>query len=176
LRATLLACAVMYLRLLVLVWFLNPALLAMLWWKLCALASIGVALALFTAPDRDNGEGGALASLQNPFEIRPALLFAVVFTVLSVLTVLTKGAFGDSGLLALSAVVGVVDIDPYFLSVVDGGQLVQGALLASLFIAMMSNTVAKGVYFGSMVKGLRGGVAWRFGLWALLHLPLLLVG
>jgi uncharacterized membrane protein (DUF4010 family) len=175
LRATLLAGAVMYLRLLVLLWILNPALLPIFGWKLSALAAVGIALMFVTPPDRGKTGNETLGSLQNPFEIRPALIFAVVFVIVSVLMVLTRNAFGDSGILALSAVVGVVNIDPYFLSIVQGGQHVEGVLLSSLFIAMMSNTVARSLYFGWMAKGVRKETAWRYGLWALLHIPAILI-
>jgi hypothetical protein len=62
---------------------------------------------------------------QNPFEIRPALLFALLFALLSMITKWVTWNFGSSGLLILSAVVGVTDIDPYFLSFVRGPSSVQ---------------------------------------------------
>jgi uncharacterized membrane protein (DUF4010 family) len=175
LRATLLAGSVMYLRLLVLVWILSPALLPVFAWKLCSLAAVGIALMIATPVDRDHTGSGTLGSVSNPFEIRPAIIFAMVFVAISVVTVLTRTAFGDSGLLALSALVGVANIDPFFLSVVQAGQTVEGVLLTSLFIAMMSNTLARGIYFSWMAKDVRGASALRYGIWVLLHLPAILI-
>jgi uncharacterized membrane protein (DUF4010 family) len=56
----------------------------------------------------------------NPFEIRPAIGFALLFVILSVVTGFVKSTVGNSGLLAVSAIVGVSDIDPFILSLVQG--------------------------------------------------------
>ena len=175
LRAALLASSVMYLRILVLIWILNPALLVLLWWKLLFLFVAGIALSLFIRSSRANTGSDTLRSLQNPFEIRPALLFAVVFVVLTVVTALIRNSFGDSGLLVLSSVIGVVDVDPFVLSIVQGTLPASSVMLTAILLALMSNTLVKGVYFGSMAEGVRGATAWRYALWALLHLPVIVL-
>jgi hypothetical protein len=38
---------------------------------------------------------------------------------------------------------------------------------------MMSNTIAKGSYFAALSRERRRDTIWRYGLWALLHLPLM---
>jgi uncharacterized membrane protein (DUF4010 family) len=175
LQATLLASAVMYLRILVLIWILNPAFMPDLWWKLALLFAVGVALAVPVRPAHAAPSETPASTLQNPFEIRPAVVFASLFVVLSVATTLVKNAFGDAGLLTLSALVGVTDIDPFILSLIRGSAAVSRVIVTAILLAMMSNTIVKGVYFSMLVKPVRKATLWRFGLWAALHIPLALI-
>jgi uncharacterized membrane protein (DUF4010 family) len=175
LQGAMLASSVMYLRILVLIAVLNPLLLTALWWKLVLLSGIGVLLSFRYGAEAADGDGKNLPGLQNPFEITPALLFAALFVVLIVVTTVVKDALGNAGLLGLAAVVGVTDIDPFILSVVQTASVAVGTGVSAMIIAMLSNTLAKGIYFGFLVPGERRQTAWRFMLWALLHIPLVLL-
>jgi len=174
-QATILAGSVMYLRILVLIWFVNPAVVPKLWPQLVTLAAIGLLLAIRTKKDDGGVPKTFVRAPQNPFEIRPALLFAFLFVLLSVATVLIEQFYGSTGLVVLSALVGVTDIDPFILSLVNKPDSVQAMLVTVIIISMMSNTVMKGVYFGALARSVRFAVAWRFGLWALLHIPVILI-
>lgn len=176
LQATLLASSVMYFRILVFIWIINPAFLPPLWWKLLGLAAIGIAMAFFSKAAHANAEALTAPSLQNPFEIRPAMLFAVLYVMLSVATVLVKNTFGNTGVLLLSGFVGVTDITPFVLSLVHRGSApVETVLLSAIMVAMLSNTLVKGVYFGMLAKPVRREAFWKYGLWALLHAPFILL-
>lgn len=175
LQAAILASSVMYLRILVLVAFLNPLFVPVLWWRLVLLACAGFALSFRRGGNDVAGETKDLPGLQNPFEITPALLFAALYVVLIVVTMAVKNALGDAGLLGLAAIVGVTDIDPFILSVVRQESAAVGIIVPAMILAMMSNTVAKGVYFAFLVPGQRGQTAWRYIAWALIHIPLLLL-
>jgi hypothetical protein len=39
----------------------------------------------------------------------------------------------------------------------------------------MSNTVAKSIYFAVLVPGARREVFWRYAVWTVLHVPILLI-
>jgi uncharacterized membrane protein (DUF4010 family) len=175
LQAAILASSVMYLRILVLVAFLNPLFVPVLWWRLVLLACAGFALSFHRGGKDVAGETKDLPGLQNPFEITPALLFAALYVVLIVVTTAVKNALGDAGLLGLAAVVGVTDIDPFILSVVRQESAAVGIAVSAMILAMMSNTAAKGVYFAFLVPAQRGQTAWRYLLWAIIHIPLLLL-
>jgi uncharacterized membrane protein (DUF4010 family) len=175
LQASLLASSVMYLRILVLVQIINSAFMPHLWWKLILLAAIGVALSLRLPKQSGSAEAIAVTSLQNPFEIRPAMLFGGLFVILMVITVLVKNAFGDAGLLGLSAIVGVTDIGPFILSLVHSAAPVEAVTISAIIIAMMSNTLVKGVYFGLLAKPVRKEAFWKYGLWSFLHVPFILL-
>lgn len=169
LQATLLASSVMYLRILALVWLVGPAYGMALSWKLPLLSAIGVALALTVKTVSTRSE--SMDSLQNPFEIMPALVFAGFFALFSVASSLVRSLFGVSGLVVLALIVGAVDIDPFILSVSRASTL-DGTLLTAIVLAMLSNTVAKGIYFGTLATPVRRQAFVRYGAWAALHLPL----
>jgi len=174
LQASLLASSMMYIRILVLVLIINSAFLPALWWKLTLLFFIGVVLSFRLNPSNESGET-AIPTLHNPFEIRPSMVFAVMFVLLMVATKLIDERMGTAGFLTLSAVVGVTDIDPFILSVLHpSGTMVRYAATA-IIIALMSNTIAKSVYFAVLVPGARKETLIRYGIWATLHIPLLVM-
>jgi len=172
LQAALLASSVMYLRILVLVWIVHPEYGQALAWKLAILSVVGIVLAA-TVPSTKSPQDG-VGALQNPFEILPALGFAALFTLFSVATAVVKSFLGASGLVLLALVVGVVDIDPFILSAVRNAQ-VEKIVVAAILMAMLSNTVAKGIYFGTFAVPMRRQAFLRYFGWALLHIPLALI-
>jgi hypothetical protein len=92
---------------------------------------------------------------------------------LSVLTIVVRSKLGDSGILALSAIVGLTDITPFILSVVHGTDATARVLTSAIVLSLMSNTVAKGAYFFALGPSVRKETLWTYGIWALLHVPLL---
>ncbi|MDM7913835.1 MAG: MgtC/SapB family protein, partial [Candidatus Eisenbacteria bacterium] len=123
LQASMLASAVMYVRLLVIFAIVGPAFVRPLWWKLLAMAAVGLVLAstLRRPEGPEIREAEPVPHLINPFEVTPALLFAVLFVVLSVGTTLVRDFFGTAGVVTMAALVGLTDIDPFLLSIVGGG-------------------------------------------------------
>jgi uncharacterized membrane protein (DUF4010 family) len=109
--------------------------------------------------------------LQNPFELRPAIGFALLFVILSVITGFVKSTVGNSGLLGLASIIGVSDIDPFILSLVQGGDGTLHILTSAIILAMMSNTIAKAIYFGFLSPTTRKETAIKYSIFALLHIP-----
>jgi uncharacterized membrane protein (DUF4010 family) len=175
LQSTILASAIMYIRILVLIWFVQPKFVEYLWLRLVILMVIGLLLSIHKEQLPSSYKQARFKTLKNPFEIRPALVFASLFVLLSIASVLVEKFYGSSGLLTLAGITGVVDIDPFILSVVNQPELVKSLAVSAIIISMMSNTIVKGIYFGFLAKNVRRSVAWRFGLWALLHIPILLI-
>jgi uncharacterized membrane protein (DUF4010 family) len=176
LQASLLASSVMYLKILALIWILNPAYVPYLWWKLCALALIGMVMApRILTREAEVTDVTQVSTLQNPFEIRPAMIFAGLFVILSVVTLFIRTTFGSPGLLYLSAVIGFSDIIPFILSLVNNSTI-DPVFISAIMIATMSNTMVKGIYFGSQVpiQKLRKESFLRYGIWAALHIPFVL--
>jgi len=173
LQAALLASSVMYLRILVLIFIINPGFLPYLWYRLLLLSAAGTLISLQKRKKSINASG-ELPELQNPFELRPALGFALFFVALSVITTVVKTTIGNAGLLGLAAIVGVTDIDPFLLSIIQNpGDNVQIGAIAIL-IAMASNTIVKGIYFYSYTTTNRKQVVLRYSLLTLCHIPLIL--
>jgi len=92
-----------------------------------------------------------------------------------VVTSVVKSTLGNSGLIGLGAVVGVSDIDPFILSLARPGDTPFGVAVPAMLVAMMSNTIAKGAYSDFLVRGERKETAWRYLLWAAIHIPLVLM-
>ncbi len=174
-QATILASSVMYLRILVIIYFLNAALAFEIWWKLVILSCAGLILSVFNHDKNPETSSGSISTIQNPFEIRPAVIFAFLFVLLSIVTIWVKQFFGSSGLLALSAIVGVTDIDPFILSIISRQLPVENIISSAIIISMMSNTIVKGIYFGFLTKGLRKQVTIYFTIWVVIHIVLLFI-
>jgi uncharacterized membrane protein (DUF4010 family) len=175
LQASVLASSVMYIRILVLILVLNPAYLPAMWWRLTMLAFIGFALSFRAKSGEEGINESALPNLHNPFEIRPAVVFGLLFVLLTIATELLQQGMGSTGVLALSAVVGVTDIDPFILTLLNpsGGQ---GQIVArAIVVAMLSNVVAKGIYFAVLAPGVRRETAWKYAVLAVCHVPLLFI-
>ncbi len=84
---------------------------------------------------------------RNPLELSAAFLFAL-FMALMVVTRLVLGAFGKGGLLALAALMGVTDVDPFILGGAGAGAHRVELLLAAsaIVVAAASNNLVKGLY------------------------------
>jgi uncharacterized membrane protein (DUF4010 family) len=81
-------------------------------------------------------------------QLTTALIFAVVFLVVSLATAWVQSAFGQTGILTLAALVGASDIDPFVLSLAQGGApgISQSAVAAAVLIAASANNIAKAAY------------------------------
>jgi uncharacterized membrane protein (DUF4010 family) len=88
---------------------------------------------------------------------------------------MVKQFFGEGGLIGLSAVVGVTDIDPFILSIIGKQSLLANVVNSAIIISMMSNTLVKGIYFGFQARGLIKQVLLYFSLWAAVHAILIFI-
>lgn len=174
LQASLLASSVMYIRVLILIWILAPEMTEHFWLKLILLAGVGLALSFSVRTQPNHVMESRVESLHNPFEIKPALVFAAMFVLMSVITSLVTQFYGNAGMIALAFITGVTDIDPFILSLVEHVDKYHMLIVTAVIVAMMSNTIAKGLYFGTLAKTARIATAWRFALWAALHIPIIL--
>jgi uncharacterized membrane protein (DUF4010 family) len=117
---------------------------------LVVLCAIGAALAVYEwRRPRARSAKTSLAVLpKNPLQIPTAAIFAALIVVISVISAWVRGAFGEYGILALSAVVGATDIDPFVLNIAQGGVAGMSVawLCAAVLIAASSNNVAKAAY------------------------------
>ncbi|MEI7879787.1 MAG: DUF4010 domain-containing protein [bacterium] len=175
LQASLLASSVMYVRLLVLIAVFGGGFSLNLDWRMEALCLVGLLLALTVRKGTMAGNApGELTSIQNPVEIRVAVGFGLMFVLIKVGVALAKEYFGQAGVLGLGILSGVVDVDPFVLSLVQGtfsGRL----MLQALLLAVMVNTLAKGIYFTVLSRGSRFQPMWRYIVWAACHVPLMWV-
>jgi uncharacterized membrane protein (DUF4010 family) len=76
----------------------------------------------------------------NPLQISAALVFALLFVGTSALTTLAHAHLGKSGVLWLGAVLGVADVDPFILSLAQGGAQAVGFGTATMAIVLATST------------------------------------
>ena len=146
-----LATALMYPRVLVVIGVFNPKLALGLAPPLLVLALIGLLLAFWQyrragAPPRELPTEPE--AQRNPLELSAAALFALLFVVISVASSWVKSRFGETGIDVLAAIVGVTDIDPFVLSLAQGvaAPLSIAAAGAAVLIATASNNLLKAGY------------------------------
>lgn len=174
--AIVMATGMMYLRLLTIIGFLNTALFFRLMLPLLALGLIAIAGGYFIG--RMNQEGSLVETQQsisniNPLELGVALLFAVMFVGMTLITRFFVDDYGASGLNVLAFIIGFTDIDPFILSLINGQFAVsQNAILSAILFAAGSNNLFKGL----MAFSLGSKSAGRFSLGALVALAMLTFG
>jgi uncharacterized membrane protein (DUF4010 family) len=149
----LLAWAVMFLRVVVLVAVVNRALLPQVLAPFLAMAAVagGFAAVLYYrhgAKDGKAAKGGV--KVQNPFSLTQAAQFAAFFAVVLLAVKITQEHFPPSGLYAVAALAGLTDVDAITLSMSEFAQ--SGELrvaVAAIVIAAIANTLVKcGMAFG----------------------------
>ncbi len=144
------ASGVMYLRLVLLVAFFNGTLAARLAPAFGALA-VAASLAGWAVSRRSPGAAVTARPARparNPLELGAAILFAVVFVLVLVLTSLAREFLGRAGLYSLAAIMGVTDVDPFILGLAQSGPASTPVPIASaaIVIAAASNNVIKAIY------------------------------
>jgi uncharacterized membrane protein (DUF4010 family) len=146
------ATALMYFRLAIVIAIFNFDLARALARPLAALFLVALAAALLCrrATPTDPAPDAILAGPApgNPLELSAALLFAAVFVVVSLATSWARTRLGHEGVLFLAAIVGVTDIDPFVLSLAQGsGEGLRVAdLAAAVLVATSSNNLLKAAY------------------------------
>ena len=145
-----LATAVMYLRLLIIIFVFSHDLAMALAPPLLVLSALGLAMALgwywIGGPRRT--DAGQAAAPANPLELVTAATFAVLFVVISIASAWATLRFGSAGIYALAAIVGVSDIDPFVLNLAQGDmvQITVRVGAGAILVAASSNNVVKAVY------------------------------
>lgn len=151
--ATLVASAMMYARLAVLLAVFNFALAAKLAPWFAGMAVIVGLAGWLIARQRVDGAAAAQAIQlpTNPLQLRAAFLFAIVFVLVLVLTSLAREHFGTSGIYILATIMGLTDVDPFILGIAHGAAATLSLDTAALaiMIAAASNNAIKAVYGAS---------------------------
>jgi uncharacterized membrane protein (DUF4010 family) len=155
-----LATAIMYLRLLAIIAVFNRPLAFVLALPLASLSALG-GVAGFLLYRRGAAAAGPqeVGRLDNPLELTAALTFALLFVAVSLLSSWMRDAYGAGGIDVLAAIVGVTDIDPFVLSIAEGGSSpspVQAAAVAILIAASSNNLLKAGYTIG--FAGLRASL------------------
>ncbi|CAD5108688.1 MgtC/SapB family protein [Zestomonas carbonaria] len=140
--------ALMFPRVLLEAGVLNPALLGALAWPLggAALVYAGGALMYWRQAHADETPDTE-APLKNPFELVPALRFALLLALILFLVEAARRHLGDAGVYLVSLLSGLTDVDAITLSLASraGGDLTIPVATHGIFLAVLSNSLVKAV-------------------------------
>lgn len=142
-----LACTVMFPRVAVLVALLAPAVLPEVLIAFAPAVAVGLIAAGALAYMARGAKGGSGDFMpQNPLNLRMALQFGLLLTLLSLLVRAAEEWLGGAGLLALAAVSGLADADAIILSLAtewDPARIDGRTIAAAVLIAAATNTAVK---------------------------------
>jgi uncharacterized membrane protein (DUF4010 family) len=141
----LLAWAVMFARVIVMVLVVNRSLLAPVLAPFCAMAAVSLAMALYLVRRAPGPEQAGSVPLKNPFSLTEAMKFAAYFAAVLLVVKLGQTYAPDTGMYVVSAIAGTTDVDAITLSMAQFARTGGDPLIAvgAITIASLSNTVVK---------------------------------
>ena len=143
----LLSWAVMFARVIVLVAAVNRALLAHVLLPFTVMTLVVGAFAAFLYFGSSSKGGKAANSninVENPFSLVAAAKFAALFAVVLLAVKIVQGTFPPSGLYAVAALSGLVDVDAITLSMAELAKSGEAYVaVVAIVIAAIANTIAK---------------------------------
>ncbi|MBX3622757.1 MAG: MgtC/SapB family protein [Rhizobacter sp.] len=149
------ACAVMFLRIVVVLFALAPALARLMLPSLLA-AAAGCLVAAWLAWRRRSPAQAATTGSLKPFDLSTALGFGVLLAVVAALSEVLKAWWGTGGLYVLALISGLADVDAITISMARmqvGGSLEGAAASVTVALAVLANMVVK-----VGIAGFNGGV------------------
>jgi uncharacterized membrane protein (DUF4010 family) len=150
----LIACGMMYLRLVILLALFNRQLMLMLYIPFLVLAGLAVGGGWLWSlrADKNTQEVQRESDPTNPLELLTAFLFAGLFLAMLVITQLAVTYLGRTGVNTLAAVMGVTDVDPFIMGLTQAAGTLTPLKVAAgaVAIAAASNNIAKGCYAYSL--------------------------
>jgi uncharacterized membrane protein (DUF4010 family) len=164
----LLAWAVMFVRVIVLVAVVNRSLLTHVAAPFAAMAIVvgGFAAFLyFRGGSTDGAAGKGNLKVQNPFSLTEAAKFAALFAVVLLAVKIVQQHFPPSGLYAVAALAGLTDVDAITLSMSEFAKSGEAHIaVIAIVIAALTNTVVKcGMAFFFAGPALGKAAAYRYG-------------
>ncbi len=164
--AIVLATAIMFLRIIVVVSLFSLPLALKLLPAVAILCVSGLAITawLMWPAAKPDGEAPQASMPTNPLELSTAIIFSVLFIALSIAVEWAKTRFGESGLFGLGLLAGFTDVDPFVLSVAQGASRAIDLDLAAaaILVAASANNFLKASYtlgFAGRTTGLKPALA-----------------
>src|ERR1035441_6002778 len=150
----LIACGVMYLRLVILLALFNRQLMLLLYIPFLVLACLAVGGGWLWSrwADKNTQEVQREFEPKNPLDLVTAIVFAGLFLVMLVATQLAVTYLGRTGVNTLAAIMGVSDVDPFIMGLTQAAGTLTPfkEAAAAVAIAAASNNIAKGCYAFSL--------------------------
>jgi uncharacterized membrane protein (DUF4010 family) len=142
-----LASLVMLVRIAILALVVNAAVLVQLA-PILGLMLAGGALGVLLVARREPVEGDAAPRLANPFDLRQAIRFTVLYAAVLVAVEAARRFLGPAAVYTASAVAGLTDVDAITLSLssLAKERLTETAAAAGIAVGAIANTIAKAGY------------------------------
>ncbi len=145
--AILLAWSVMFIRVMVETAAINPALFKIVWIPMTAatIVTFCYCVYLYVKQVGDQPEQGD--NFTNPFRLKPAVTFGILYAVIFLVANAAKIYFGDTGVYVSSIVSGLADVDAITLSMAElsrVGSVELSTAARAVVLAAASNTLVKG--------------------------------
>jgi len=141
------AWTMMFARVLVEAAVLNQELLSALWVPMGGAGAIGLAYCGYLLMFAKGNAEGEDVELKAPFELGPALRFAIAYAAILVLSRGAQMVLGDTGVYVSAALSGIADVDAITLSMArmaGAGTVEVGTASKAIVLAAMINTTIKG--------------------------------
>jgi uncharacterized membrane protein (DUF4010 family) len=140
------ASTVMFPRIFFIVLVFSRNLIGMLWIPLLIATITGLIISCFLSkklPGKQNQQ----IEFKNPFELKSALLFGLIFGIVIFLSKAAQVYLGNSGTYAASAVAGITSVDAIVLTIsrLAGSGLAEKVAVSAVIITAAVNTVVKAV-------------------------------
>jgi uncharacterized membrane protein (DUF4010 family) len=173
-RYALIANSILFPRMLLVVAIVSPALAIAASPAFAAMTIAGFAAAFLLGRATKGKSAVTESTFRNPFSIRPALQFGVVFTIVLLIARVAKAYAGYGGQMAVSAISGLVDVDAISLTLagfVQAGtsaarDAVIGMTLAAGVNAIFKSAVAQTSHQPAFYLRLMAGFAIMFAVGA----------
>lgn len=154
LQAVVLANAIQFPRVMVILFIVNTSLAVATIIPLAAMCVAGLAAAWFVGRHA-KGAADHPMQLSNPFRLWPALKFGLLFTAIFFLTKAGAAVFGSQGVTLASAIAGTVDADSVSVSLSDllgMGKISLGTAATGVYLALIANAVVKSILAGWIAR------------------------
>jgi uncharacterized membrane protein (DUF4010 family) len=150
----LIACGVMYVRLVILLALFNRQLMALVYIPFLAIAVLAVGGGWLWTRRADKSAQAVQRESEpkNPLDLVTALVFAGLFLVMLVATQLAVTYMGRTGVNTLAAIMGVSDVDPFIMGLTQAAGTLTPLKEAAVAVAIAaaSNSAVKGIYAFSL--------------------------
>ena len=165
--ATVVASSIMFLRVLFEVSVINPNLISLLTAPMLSMGVVGIGLGLLAWKTTKFREVGEDLKLKNPFSLKPALLFGLLFLVILFASKIVNIYFGNSGIYITSIISGFADVDAITISmaILAENTISPEVAVTAITLAAISNTIIKffiALFFGTRKFGYLIGALFAF--------------
>ena len=148
------ANSMMYLRVLFLAFIFNTSIAKLLVIPFLILSAVCFALSKFIHLRSSQERNSPINEIEkigpgnkHPLELKTAAIFGLLFVIFGLVTNYVMKNFGDSGITKLAYVVGVTDIDPFLLNLLQQKVVISQMIIVLAFInATNSNNILKMIY------------------------------